>query len=78
MSRRCENCSWWSTTDKVWGYCTRIVSDYPPEGEKRASINLDTYDGTADLWTRCNFGCTEWGSLAVALKSLKQTARVAA
>ena len=57
----CKNCKHWQSTDLCWGECKRIVSDYPNGLEKRASINLDTYDGSADLWTAHNFGCREWG-----------------
>jgi hypothetical protein len=67
----CKNCSHWSSTDRVWGYCTQIVSDYPNALEKAASINLCTYDGSADLWTREDFGCRAWSSLKVALKQIE-------
>lgn len=64
MSGMCKNCSYWSSTDQCWGECKRIVSDYGYDipDNKRAAINLDTYDGTADLWTNSDFGCREWKS----------------
>ena len=71
----CKNCANWSSTDQVWGHCTQIVSDYP-DGDKRASINLCTHDGTADLWTREDFGCREWSSMRAALKRITELERL--
>ena len=71
----CKNCANWSSTDQVWGHCTQIVSDYP-DGNKRASINLCTYDGSADLWTREDFGCREWSSMRAALKRTTALERI--
>lgn len=72
----CKNCANWSSTDQVWGHCTHIESDYPSADPKnRASINLCTYDGTADLWTREDFGCREWKSLRAALKRIANAER---
>jgi len=71
MTGMCKNCSHWSSTDKVWGYCSHIESDYPSADPRtRASINLCTYDGSADLWTKHDFGCREWASLKAALKRI--------
>jgi len=58
----CKNCQHWGSTDQVWGECRRIKSDYGyeiPDG-RRAAINLDTWDGTAELWSAYDFGCREW------------------
>ncbi len=70
MSGMCKNCSRWSSTDQVWGYCTQIEADYPSaDPNNRAAINMH-YDGDADLWTREDFGCREWASLRGVLKRI--------
>ena len=72
-SGMCKNCQRWGSTDQVWGHCTHIESDYPNGDPRcRAAINLDTYDGSAELWTRHDFGCREWSSLRAALSRTEE------
>jgi hypothetical protein len=71
MTGKCKNCAEWSSTDQVWGKCTRIAADYDREHNKRAAIDLEVY-GDPDpvyvaLRTNADFGCTEWSSLKQSL-----------
>lgn len=71
MSRRCENCSAWSSTDRVWGDCTVIRSEnsFRPSIE-RAYVNEEGSRPQAELWTKYNFGCVEWASLKAVVASI--------
>ena len=71
MKRRCENCSHWSSTDQVWGECT-LISDRRRD-ERKAFAQYVAAPGDvedADFWSRWDFGCALWASLAAAIKRI--------
>lgn len=68
MSRRCENCALWSSTDRVWGDC-----DYASTMEDGTKIAHATFVRLGDakqavLETNYKFGCVMWKSYRQALK----------
>lgn len=70
--RRCENCSHWSSTDQVWGECTLLSA--PDRGqERKAHAQYVAAPGdveNADVWSRWDFGCVLWDSLATAIRRI--------
>ena len=62
MSRRCENCSQWSSSDKVWGVCDYASVDRSDRLACATRLSGGR-DLQADLETRFNFGCVAWSSL---------------
>lgn len=75
MKRRCENCSHWSSTDQVWGECT-LISDHRRD-ERKAFAQYVAGPGDvedADFWSRWDFGCSLWASLAGAIKQIRKSA----
>jgi hypothetical protein len=60
MSRRCQNCASWGSSDSVWGVCLR-------EHDEDARMHvMEPRTGPAeDLETKFNFGCVEWRSAKV-------------
>lgn len=75
----CKNCANWSSTDQVWGECTKIEGDYPNGDIKcRASINVirGREDVTeVEFWTREDFGCRAWSSLRAVLNRIEALSR---
>ena len=64
--RRCENCTLWSSADRVWGDCI-----YPRENnaEARALYVERGVERQARLETHWDFACAAWRSVAVALRT---------
>jgi len=65
--RRCENCSHWASTDRVWGSC-----GYASSRDDGYKIAHATYvrvgrEEQAELETKFNFGCVIWKSTRAAL-----------
>lgn len=62
MSRRCENCGLWSSTDRVWGDC-----DYASRQDDEHKAQAEYVKRMGDvrqacLRTRYDFGCKAWSS----------------
>ncbi|MDO3434373.1 hypothetical protein QWJ46_16965 [Rhizobium sp. CBN3] len=71
--KRCENCSKWSSTDKVWGHCTYASS----RDDDHSKIAHATYvrlgdEHQAELETKFNFSCVLWSSLKAAVKKVSR------
>ena len=72
--RRCENCSHWSSTDQVWGECLYAGTDADEQRKADARYVLAPGEVVqADLWTRWDFGCVAWSSLAALVKGMVKT-----
>ncbi|EHS51693.1 hypothetical protein PDO_5083 [Rhizobium sp. PDO1-076] len=63
MSRRCENCAHWSSTDKVWGSCD--YASTRDDGDKLAHASYVRLgdEKQAELETKYKFGCVVWKTL---------------
>lgn len=77
--RRCENCSHWSSTDQVWGECTLLSA--PDRGqERRAYAQYVAAPGEiedAEVWSKWDFGCVAWDSVASLIKGMHKTLKEA-
>ena len=76
MSKRCENCSHWSSTDQVWGSCT-LISACDRAQDRRAFAQYVAAPGDvedAEFWTKWDFGCRLWDSLAAVIKRVGRAA----
>lgn len=77
--RRCENCTHWSSTDQVWGECTLLSA--PDRGQERKAhaqyvLAPGEVEG-AEVWSRWDFGCVAWASLASLVKGMCKTLKEA-
>lgn len=61
--RRCENCSFWASTDRVWGSCG--YASTRDDGDKVAHATYVRLgdEKQAELETKYVFGCVRWKSL---------------
>jgi hypothetical protein len=62
---RCENCSLWSSTDRVWGLCT-----YPEQTKDPSAQAVYVRRGEeikARFETEWKFACVAWESFAKAV-----------
>lgn len=64
MSRSCNNCGHWASTDRVWGTCD-YASSRDDDGTKIAHATYVRLgdEKQAELETRYNFRCSIWKSL---------------
>lgn len=71
--KRCENCSKWSSTDRVWGHC-QYASSRDADGSKIAHATYVRLgdEHQAELETKFNFGCVRWSSLKSPSKGISQ------
>lgn len=62
MSRRCENCGLWGSTDRVWGECD--YAGRKNEDHKAQATYVKRMGDVRDarLETRYDFGCKAWSS----------------
>lgn len=72
MSRRCENCARWASTDRVWGEC-----GYASSCDDGTKIAHATYVRLGDekqaiLETKYKFGCVVWKSARSALSKQEE------
>lgn len=57
--KRCENCSRWSSTDKVWGDCM-YASTEDHAKIAQAQYVISGLEHQATLETRYDFACRVW------------------
>ncbi|UFW79978.1 hypothetical protein [Rhizobium sp. SU303] len=65
--KRCENCSAWCSTDRVWGNC-HYASTEDRDGTKIAQATYVRLgdEKQAELETKYSFGCVLWASAKMA------------
>lgn len=71
MSRRCENCALWASTDRVWGECGYASSRDDGDKIAHATYVRLGYEKQASLETSYKFGCVVWKSVRAAMRGDK-------